>query len=501
MVDPQTPDFSPETNEGGNTDSVMVRTFIWDGENIARQTDREYTHNPQQYGELISQGGDPGTYFHHGVYPERRRGNALGSTERLTDTNEGVSASYLYKAFGEQSVLSGSHANPFTWVGRLGYYRQGDLATVVVVDPSGRQGYRGPRRRPEPVEAPTATVARRYGPGRFHRPHPPEPPEPPEPLEPEEPEEEEPLGGDGGVAPTGEGLACRMRAPWQKNKKAYGHSYRWVCQCPNQEHWECSFPTGWGPPKAGRTKTGNKFVKDLWPSDCRCSCPDSCGGTVNMRRREWRGDSDELVSEVERQKEVKGKCVDDPWCGPDITHALAHILGKVREKYQELESNDPSRLHRACRAIDPVWLPGDYDNPIHHLQHALHDAWDIQELRTGEFDNYQDQCAIGDCERTVQVGKKGDCFTDNAVNYVLFGLIANLCDRSSLWTMTMAATKIVKTTRPSAWLSAVRWAMAGWGNYPTGADEPPEERRKCRRCRLSVPVGSLTAEWDYMSIW
>jgi len=35
--------------------------------------------------------------------------------------------SYLYKAFGEQSVLSGSHANPFTWVGRLGYYRQADL--------------------------------------------------------------------------------------------------------------------------------------------------------------------------------------------------------------------------------------------------------------------------------------------------------------------------------------------------------------------------------------
>jgi len=157
-------------------------------------------------------------------------------------------------------------------------------------------------------------VARRYGPGRFHRPHPPEPPERPEPLEPQEPEEEEPVAGDGGGPVNGERLACRMRTPGEKNKKAYGYGYRWLCECPNQEHWYCSMPTGWGPPKAGRTKKGNKFVKDLWASDCRCSCPESCVGTVNMRRREWRGDSDKLVSEVERQKEVKGRCVRGPEC-------------------------------------------------------------------------------------------------------------------------------------------------------------------------------------------
>jgi len=66
----------------------------------------------------------------------QRRGNttsfhhfdALGSTERLTDSSQAALISYLYRAFGEQSVLSGSHANPLTWVGRLGYYRQGDSA-------------------------------------------------------------------------------------------------------------------------------------------------------------------------------------------------------------------------------------------------------------------------------------------------------------------------------------------------------------------------------------
>jgi RHS repeat-associated protein len=103
---------------------------------------------------------------------------------------------------------AGGAPNGFRWVGRLGYYFEPDLNTywlrartysqlagrflsrdpvlqtaggqvpdgnppggwrtslyiypgnspVVRVDPSGRQGYRGPGRRPEPVEAPTATA-------------------------------------------------------------------------------------------------------------------------------------------------------------------------------------------------------------------------------------------------------------------------------------------------------------------------------------------------------
>ncbi|NIM52758.1 MAG: hypothetical protein GTO22_26520, partial [Gemmatimonadales bacterium] len=67
---------------------------------------------------LVSQRRSGATSFHH--Y------DALGSTDRLTDSSENTDISYLYKAFGQQTVLSGSHANPFTWVGRLGYYRQKD---------------------------------------------------------------------------------------------------------------------------------------------------------------------------------------------------------------------------------------------------------------------------------------------------------------------------------------------------------------------------------------
>ena len=166
-----------------------------------------YTYNPQagvypersEWGELISQRRSGATVFHH--Y------DALGSTDRLTDANEDVDTAYLYRAFGEQSVVSGSHVNPFTWVGRLGYYRQADLdnywlrartynqlagrflsrdpmpngnppsdwrtslyiypnnSPVVLVDPSGMVGCRGEERQPR-TERPRGRGSR----GRYLRP-------------------------------------------------------------------------------------------------------------------------------------------------------------------------------------------------------------------------------------------------------------------------------------------------------------------------------------------
>jgi RHS repeat-associated protein len=116
-------------------DSVMLRSFLWDGENIARQTDvnnatnRNYTLDPQGYGELISQDGPA---FHHGVYPERSRGDALGSTRNLTDGTQNVTDTRDYTAFGETNASSGTNLNRFWWLGKWGYYLQPDLGNVWV---------------------------------------------------------------------------------------------------------------------------------------------------------------------------------------------------------------------------------------------------------------------------------------------------------------------------------------------------------------------------------
>jgi YD repeat-containing protein len=83
-------------------DSVELRTFFWDGENIARQinasgvTDRSYTLDPQVHGEFISQSSQ----FHHF--------DALGSTVQLTDSLQNLTDCYLYRAFGEETQLPGT---------------------------------------------------------------------------------------------------------------------------------------------------------------------------------------------------------------------------------------------------------------------------------------------------------------------------------------------------------------------------------------------------------
>jgi hypothetical protein len=91
------------------------------------------------------------------------------------------------------------------------------------------------------------------------------------------------------------------------------------------------------------------------------------------------------------------------------------------------------------------------------------------------------------------------------VNYVLFGLLGKLCGYNLEWVVQTAATTFLKAAvllyTPAAALSAVKWAAAGWNDYPYGAGEPAEERGDCARCPGgSVASGGLTATWDNMTI-
>jgi len=146
-------------------DSDGLRNVIWDQENIALETDSgnstvaAYTHAPEGYGALISQRRSGASSFHHGVYPEQSRRDALGSTDRLTDASQNALITYLYRAFGQQTVLSGSHANRMTWGGRRGYYRQPDPANYwlrarIYRDLAGRFLSTDPLRRANPYRFP-----------------------------------------------------------------------------------------------------------------------------------------------------------------------------------------------------------------------------------------------------------------------------------------------------------------------------------------------------------
>ena len=117
-------------------DSTGLRNLLWDLENILVETDSgqatvaRYTLAPQLYGELVSQRRAGATAFHHF--------DAVGSTNALTAADASIAAQYLYTAFGQQTLLSGTSANRLTWVGRIGYYRQdGDRYWVrnTIVNP------------------------------------------------------------------------------------------------------------------------------------------------------------------------------------------------------------------------------------------------------------------------------------------------------------------------------------------------------------------------------
>ena len=111
-------------------DSGGLKNIVWDAQNIVAETDSggsivaRYTMNPQAYGELASQRRSGATAFYH--Y------DALGSTRALTNSAQTTTDTADYKAFGLANASSGSTVNPFTWVGRLGYYRQPDSADYWV---------------------------------------------------------------------------------------------------------------------------------------------------------------------------------------------------------------------------------------------------------------------------------------------------------------------------------------------------------------------------------
>src|SRR5690606_4895816 len=79
-------------------DGVTVTRFLWDNNNVVRETDEvgaveaEYTYQPEPFGDLVSQRRDADSTFY--------RFDALGSTTGLTDATGAVTDDYRYQAFG-----------------------------------------------------------------------------------------------------------------------------------------------------------------------------------------------------------------------------------------------------------------------------------------------------------------------------------------------------------------------------------------------------------------
>ena len=105
-------------------DTSGLAKLIWDGENILTETDSggttrvQVTLEPSFYGNLISQRRSSATSWH--LF------DAIGNTDRLTNSSAAVTDSYGYHAFGVLISSSGTSINSYQFVGRLGYYSDSD---------------------------------------------------------------------------------------------------------------------------------------------------------------------------------------------------------------------------------------------------------------------------------------------------------------------------------------------------------------------------------------
>jgi RHS repeat-associated protein len=81
-------------------------SYVWCPRNCA----------PFGYGDLLSQRRSSATSFYHF--------DSLGSTRALTESDEDISDTYLYDAWGVPKASTGSTTNPYRYVGKLGYLRE-----------------------------------------------------------------------------------------------------------------------------------------------------------------------------------------------------------------------------------------------------------------------------------------------------------------------------------------------------------------------------------------
>ena len=111
---------------------MTIRCFHWSSINdcVMHETDGTgsalitYTHEPGQYGPLLSENrGGVESYHHY---------DALGSTTMLTGDSGTVTDTFQYDAWGDAITRTGSIDTPYRWVGRVGYLTTSALSAVYV---------------------------------------------------------------------------------------------------------------------------------------------------------------------------------------------------------------------------------------------------------------------------------------------------------------------------------------------------------------------------------
>jgi len=93
------------------------------------------------------------------------------------------------------------------------------------------------------------------------------------------------------------------------------------------------------------------------------------------------------------------------------------------------------------------------------------------------------------CGQTVQIGT--GCHLHGSANYVIFGVMANLC---GMWRTTMRTLIWAYKHSSSNYEASRDWALAGYDGWPAVAD-PAGDRNNCARIGCPYIGGPFTLHW------
>jgi outer membrane protein OmpA-like peptidoglycan-associated protein len=187
-------------------------------------------------------------------------------------------------------------------------------------------------------------------------------------------------------------------------------------------------------------------------------------------------------------------------CGPDVTKPVQDAVSKTRTTFAGWPASDKSS---ACDALTSLVTGGI--------------AWDIVDLHNNAWIlAYRPACASEKasppCGSSVQVGS--DCYYAGSVNYVIFGVMCDLCDKHYTATAPAKAsdfklpgmlklindykgTGFTGLSTPSAnFVPSKEWATAGFNGWPSGTASPAGDRSGCLpKCASPFTGTPFSVNW------
>ncbi|MDD5210613.1 MAG: hypothetical protein PHV36_14585 [Elusimicrobiales bacterium] len=178
---------------------------------------------------------------------------------------------------------------------------------------------------------------------------------------------------------------------------------------------------------------------------------------------------------------------EDNGCGPDYTIPLGNIIHDITDTYNSW----PIDLQKEkCASMDVDW------------DLSALGGWDIMDLRADLYEISGGLRRWGKCKMTVEVD--GKCYRHEEVNYVMWGLMTQLCGKSLVWSefKTRAYLRYYylkyrsDSPFPGEADNKIAWTEAGYYGWPKRSGAPPPTRPDC-----SLSPGAKTDFPPFRAVW